>query len=123
MALHPVTEQEIGAAYGLYLEVAAWLRAAGVRQWLRPLPEEEFRARVWMSAVIRCFPGRAPQGGDRVPAPLEIANCAPYLERELDTIRPATVIAVSTMSGPACTSTRRSAAPFRRSTRWPTTAR
>jgi len=62
------------------------------------VPEEEFRARVWMSAVIRCFPGRAPQGGDRVPAPLEIANCSPYLERELALIRPRTVIAVGQLA-------------------------
>lgn len=45
MQFHPVTQQEIGAAYGLYLEVAAWLRAKGLRQWLRPLPEDEFRGR------------------------------------------------------------------------------
>jgi uracil-DNA glycosylase len=60
--------------------------------------EEEFRRKVWMSAVIRCFPGRAPQGGDRVPAPEEIANCWPYLERELRLLRPATVLAVGQLA-------------------------
>jgi uracil-DNA glycosylase len=60
--------------------------------------EEEFRRRVWICAVIRCFPGRAPQGGDRVPSPLEIANCAPYLEEELRLLRPATVIAVGQLA-------------------------
>ena len=60
--------------------------------------EEEFRRRVWMCAVIRCFPGRAPQGGDRVPSPQEIANCAPYLEEEIRLIRPATVLAVGQLA-------------------------
>jgi uracil-DNA glycosylase len=57
-------------------------------------PEEEFRRRVWIGAVIRCFPGRAPQGGDRPPGPLEMANCAPFLEEEIRLLRPLTVIAV-----------------------------
>jgi uracil-DNA glycosylase len=56
--------------------------------------EEEFRRRVWMVAAIRCFPGRAPQGGDRPPAQEEIANCAPWLEEEIRLIEPLTVIAV-----------------------------
>ena len=60
--------------------------------------EDEFRRRVYIAAVLRCFPGRAPAGGDRVPAPAEIANCAPYLERELALIRPATVIAVGQLA-------------------------
>ena len=65
----------------------AWFARLGVE-------EEEFRRRVLMAAAIRCFPGRAPQGGDRPPAPDEIANCSPYLEREIGMIRPRTVIAV-----------------------------
>jgi uracil-DNA glycosylase len=60
--------------------------------------EEEFRRRVYIAAVLRCFPGRAPAGGDRVPAPDEIANCASHLERELQLLRPATVIAVGQLA-------------------------
>lgn len=60
--------------------------------------EEEFRRRVWMAAVIRCFPGRAPQGGDRVPAPEEISNCRPWLERELAMLRPELVIAIGSLA-------------------------
>lgn len=69
----------------------SWFARLGV-------PEDEFRRRVYIAAVLRCFPGRAPAGGDRVPAPDEIANCAPYLERELTLIRPATVIAVGQLA-------------------------
>ena len=78
-------------AYTAGSRLFAWFNRLGV-------PEEEFRRRVWMCAVIRCFPGRAPQGGDRVPSPLEIANCSPYLEEELQLIRPATVIAVGQLA-------------------------
>ncbi len=75
---------------------------AGTRlfQWFARIgvPEDEFRARVWMAAAIRCFPGRAPQGGDRVPAPDEVATCADWLEREFGFVRPATVIAIGQLA-------------------------
>ncbi|HEX5760780.1 MAG TPA: uracil-DNA glycosylase family protein [Thermoanaerobaculia bacterium] len=71
---------------------------AGARlfSWFAELgvPEEEARARIWIAAAIRCFPGRAPQGGDRVPSPQEVANCAPWLEAELRLLRPLTIIAL-----------------------------
>jgi uracil-DNA glycosylase len=78
-------------AYTAGSRLFSWFERFGVS-------EGEFRRRVWMCAVIRCFPGRAPQGGDRVPGPLEIANCAPYLEEEIRLIRPATVLAVGQLA-------------------------
>lgn len=61
--------------------------------------EDEFRARVHIASVIRCFPGRDPKaGGDRVPAPSEIANCARHLDREIALLRPALIIAVGTLA-------------------------
>ena len=36
------TAGEIAAAHALYMEVVTWLRAKGVRQWLRPLEADEF---------------------------------------------------------------------------------
>lgn len=78
-------------AYTAGNRLFAWFAKLGV-------PEEEFRARVWMAAVIRCFPGRAPQGGDRVPAPGEIANCAPFLEGEIANLAPRTIIAVGQLA-------------------------
>jgi uracil-DNA glycosylase len=63
------------------------------------IPEEEFRRRVYIAAVIRCFPGRDPKaGGDRVPADSEIANCASHLDREIALLRPRLVIAVGTLA-------------------------
>jgi uracil-DNA glycosylase len=51
-----------------------------------------------MAAVCRCFPGKNPAGGDRVPAPREIVNCAPWLQAELRLLRPALVIPVGRLA-------------------------
>jgi uracil-DNA glycosylase len=60
--------------------------------------EEEFRRRVHIGAVIRCFPGKDPKGGDRVPDPTEIAACGTHLDREMQILRPELVIAVGTLA-------------------------
>lgn len=78
-------------AYTAGTRLFSWMAELGV-------PEEEFRRKVWIAAVIRCFPGRAPQGGDRVPAPPEIANCAPWLEAELRLLRPSTIITLGQLA-------------------------
>ena len=51
-----------------------------------------------MAAVCRCFPGKNPKGGDRVPSEVEIANCAPWLERELEICRPELIIPVGKLA-------------------------
>lgn len=70
--------------------------------WFRErlgVEETRFRERVHIGAVIRCFPGRDEKnGGDRVPAPDEIARCAAHLDRELALLRPRLVIAVGTLA-------------------------
>ena len=63
------------------------------------ISEQQFRERVHIGAVIRCFPGRDPKaGGDRVPDATEIANCAAHLDREIALLRPELVIAVGTLA-------------------------
>jgi len=72
--------------------------------WFRDrlgVEESDFRARVHIGAVIRCFPGKDPAGGDRVPSPLEIERCAEHLDRELAMLRPKLVIAVGTLASAA----------------------
>ena len=69
----------------------SWFASLGVE-------EQDFRDRVWMSATIRCFPGRQAAGGDRPPTPLEIATCRPYLEQELRMLQPSLVLAVGTLA-------------------------
>lgn len=61
--------------------------------------EEEFRERVHIAAVIRCFPGKDPNaGGDRVPDADEIARCGEHLDREIKLLAPELVIAVGTLA-------------------------
>ncbi|HYO75028.1 MAG TPA: uracil-DNA glycosylase family protein [Thermoanaerobaculia bacterium] len=63
------------------------------------IEEEEFRARVHIGAMIRCFPGRDPKaGGDRVPDANEIASCAAHLDREIALLQPELIIAVGTLA-------------------------
>ena len=61
--------------------------------------EDEFRKRIHICAVIRCFPGRDEKaGGDRVPNEEEIANCGAHLDREIRLLEPQLVIAVGTLA-------------------------
>lgn len=61
----------------------AWLAEAGI-------PEDKLPYR---TAITKCFPGKAASGaGDRRPSPVEIALCTPFLERELDLVRPEVMI-------------------------------
>ncbi|MEA2491250.1 MAG: uracil-DNA glycosylase [Acidobacteriota bacterium] len=63
------------------------------------IPEDDFRKRVYIGAVIRCFPGRDPKaGGDRVPDSDEIARCGAHLDRELRLLQPKLVLAVGTLA-------------------------
>src|SRR5438874_7944639 len=46
------------------------------------LDEFTMRSQIYFAAVIRCFPGKAPGGSDRVPAPDEIRNCSGWMNAE-----------------------------------------
>jgi uracil-DNA glycosylase len=74
----------------------AWTAGKQLFKWFAPLgvDEAEFRARVYIAAVCRCFPGKNPKGGDRVPSPEEVHNCSPWLAREIELLRPALIIPV-----------------------------
>ena len=60
--------------------------------------EEEVRDRIYFAAVCRCFPGKLPRGGDRVPAPGEVDACARWLEREFELLRTTLVIPVGRLA-------------------------
>ncbi len=74
----------------------AWTAGKQLFKWFLPhgLNEEQFRARVYIAASCRCFPGKNPKGGDRVPSPEELLECRPWLEREIDLLRPELIIPV-----------------------------
>ncbi|MGI8482331.1 MAG: uracil-DNA glycosylase family protein [Chthoniobacterales bacterium] len=60
--------------------------------------ELTMRSRVYFAAVNRCFPGKAPGGGDRVPNPQEIRNCSSWMNDEFEILRPRLVIPVGRLA-------------------------
>src|SRR5919202_5702718 len=62
------------------------------------LDEAAMRSRCYFAAVIRCFPGKAPGGGDRVPNPQEIRNCSTWMNAEFEILRPRLVIPVGKLA-------------------------
>jgi len=78
----------------------AWTAGKRMFGWFEQLGlnEEEFRSRAFISAVCRCFPGKAKQGGDRVPAPDEIERCSKWMRREIEMLEPELVIPVGRLA-------------------------
>ena len=78
----------------------AWTAGKTLFQWFSGigLDEEAVRSRVYMAAVCRCFPGKKPKGGDRVPDADEIANCRRWLDRELELLQPELLIPVGKLA-------------------------
>jgi uracil-DNA glycosylase len=67
---------------------------AGALGWT----EDEVRDRIYFAAVCRCFPGKLPGGGDRVPSPDEVGACSRWMDREFELLRPALVIPVGKLA-------------------------
>ena len=78
----------------------AWTAGKTMFGWFRELglDEEQFRSRVYMAAVCRCFPGKASGGGDRVPSPDEVRRCSRHLHREVKILGPRLVIPVGKLA-------------------------
>ncbi len=62
------------------------------------LTEAQFRASIYMAAVCRCFPGKKPRGGDRVPTRQEVVTCANWLEAEFEILQPHLIIPVGKLA-------------------------
>jgi uracil-DNA glycosylase len=78
----------------------AWTAGKKLFKWFGALGLDEaaFRSRAYMAAVCRCFPGKNLKGGDRVPTDEEIASCRPWLEREIELLRPELVVPVGRLA-------------------------
>jgi uracil-DNA glycosylase len=79
----------------------AWTAGRTLFKWFSGTlgwTEDEVRDRIYFSAVCRCFPGKLPRGGDRVPAPGEIEACGRWLEREFALLRTTLVIPVGKLA-------------------------
>lgn len=79
----------------------AWTAGKTLFTWFQAAlgwTEDEVRDRIYFAAVCRCFPGKRPEGGDRVPAPDEITNCSGWLKREFALLQPALVLPVGKLA-------------------------
>lgn len=78
----------------------AWTAGKTLFKWFASigLQEQAFRQHVYMAAVCRCFPGKNPRGGDRVPSEKEIHNCSSWLDAEIALLRPRLIIPVGKLA-------------------------
>lgn len=79
----------------------AWTAGKTLFRWFTETcgwSEDDFRSRIYMAAVCRCFPGKNKTGGDRVPAPDEIERCAGWLDAEIALLRPALVLPIGKLA-------------------------
>lgn len=78
----------------------AWTAGKTLFQWFAQLDmsEDQFRERVYMAAVCRCFPGKGKAGGDRVPNEREITNCSRHMKTEIRMLEPRLVIPVGKLA-------------------------
>lgn len=92
--------QAPGEKEGGFGKPFAWTAGKTLFKWFGGigLDEEQFRQRVYMAAVCRCFPGKNPKGGDRVPSPDEIGHCARWLQAEVDLLKPELILPVGKLA-------------------------
>jgi uracil-DNA glycosylase len=78
----------------------AWTAGKTLFKWFESIgmSEEQFRSRVYMSAVCRCFPGKNPKGGDRVPSKTEITQCSRWLKQEIELLQPQLLLPVGKLA-------------------------
>jgi uracil-DNA glycosylase len=93
--------QAPGPREGSFGRPFAWTAGKTLFRWFEEsvgIDEETFRAKVYIAAVARCFPGKAKGGGDRRPDRDEIARCRTYLEREVGILGPELILPVGTLA-------------------------
>lgn len=78
----------------------AWTAGKTLFKWFKEagMEEEQFRNGVYMAAVCRCFPGKNPKGGDRVPNKKEIADCSFWMEKEFQILKPSLLLPVGKLA-------------------------
>jgi len=79
----------------------AWTAGKTLFRWFEAAvgwDEEMVRNRIYFAAVCRCFPGKNPAGGDRVPNPAEIEACADWLKAEFGLLQPRLVLPVGKLA-------------------------
>ncbi|TGK07633.1 uracil-DNA glycosylase [Leptospira semungkisensis] len=87
-----IHEEKFGRpfAYTAGKTLFKWFASIGIE-------EELYRSKVNMSAVCRCFPGKA-KSGDRKPDATEVENCSRYLRFEVSYNKPELVIPIGKLA-------------------------
>ncbi|MFN2158818.1 MAG: uracil-DNA glycosylase family protein [Anaerolineales bacterium] len=89
-----ITEKEAGRPFnaGSGTRLFNWLKEAGINEYW-------FRAEQYITAITKCYPGRAASGsGDRMPSKTEQRLCQPYLEDEIKLVDPELIIPVGRLA-------------------------
>jgi uracil-DNA glycosylase len=78
----------------------AWTAGKTLFKWFESIGivEQNFRKQVYMSAVCRCFPGKNPKGGDRVPSKKEIEICSQWINKEIELLTPKLILPVGKLA-------------------------
>ena len=79
----------------------AWTAGKTLFRWLERAtgaPEEAVRERIYIAAVVRCFPGKTKGGGDRVPTAEECELWRGFVGREMEILRPGLVLPVGRLA-------------------------
>src|SRR5262249_27928336 len=93
--------QAPGPREGSFGRPFAWTAGKTLFRWFEEtmrITEDQFRQKIYMAAVARCFPGKAKGGGDRKPDGDEIKQCRSFLEREVAILKPELVLAVGSLA-------------------------
>jgi uracil-DNA glycosylase len=88
-----IHEGRVGKPFG-------WTAGKTLFKWYQRIgvDEQTVRSNVYMAAVCRCFPGKHPKHGDRVPNKTEISACSHWLKAEIQLLRPKLIIPVGKLA-------------------------
>ena len=88
-----IHEGKVGKPFG-------WTAGKTLFKWYERIgvDEQTVRSNVYMAAVCRCFPGKHPKHGDRVPDKTEISTCSRWLQAEIELLRPQLIIPVGKLA-------------------------
>ncbi|HEY5039551.1 MAG TPA: uracil-DNA glycosylase family protein, partial [bacterium] len=79
----------------------AWTAGKRLFKWFETIgmTEEKMRANAYITAVTKCYPGKAAHGkGDRKPTFQEVSDCAPYLDEALRLLSPSVVVLIGSLA-------------------------
>jgi len=92
--------QAPGDREGVIGKPFGWTAGKTLFKWFasQGVDEDAFRRSVYIASVCRCFPGKKPKGGDRVPDKTEIATCKQWMDAEFELLQPKLIILVGKLA-------------------------